>query len=119
MFHPLRLKNHRAVVMKAKPFHVRYNRVDMFRPAPRAVNILDPQLERATKGAREIMRAHRGKGVSDMQPPIRAWRKTGCCHRLWRNFYAADFNHRNTTYSGFCPLDVGLTTNRLAIVKLL
>ena len=66
MLHPLRLENDLAIMTQAQPVHILDNRGDMFRPAPRAVNILYPKMKRSAKPARKIMRAQRCKSMADM-----------------------------------------------------
>jgi hypothetical protein len=115
----LRLENHFAIMTKAKPFHIFQYRIDMLRPTPRAVNILDPQQEFSAKGAGKIMRAHRRKGMADMQPPIGTGRKARRADPLRRKFDSGYFTHRITISGGRCPLDVNLCRHNLADVKML
>ncbi|MCY1169494.1 hypothetical protein D9M73_95260 [compost metagenome] len=84
---PRRLEQHRPIPLQPQPGEVRQDRLDMFRPAARAVNILDPQQETPAAGARQIVRQHRRIGVPQMQPPCRTRRKA-------RNHVAHD--HPNT-----------------------
>ncbi len=106
-------------MLEPQPLHILDDRIDMFLPAARAVDILDAQQEFAAKGTREIMRTHRRKGVADMQPAIGAGRKARRRHTLRREFYSGYFTHRITISGGRCPLDVNLCRHSLATVKML
>ena len=56
----------------------------MFGAAARAVNILDPQKEAPAIGLCKIMRAHRRKGMAQMQSAVGTGRKTRRTHALRR-----------------------------------
>ncbi len=77
---PVRLEHDLAVPGQPQPVQVAQDRIDMFGPAARAVDILDPQQEASAARAREIMRTDRGKGVACVQPPGRAGGEAGDDH---------------------------------------
>jgi hypothetical protein len=106
-------------MLQPKPLHIFNDSRDMLRPAAGAVDILDPQQEFASKGTGKIMRAHRGKGMANMQPAVGAGRKAGGLYLLWRKFDACYFTHRITISGSHCPLDVNLCRHNLPHVKML
>ena len=68
---PLRLWRHFAP-FKAQPGKIVAESLRQFRPAARAVNVLDPQQEFAAIGQCAIVRDDRGVGVAEMERPVRA-----------------------------------------------
>jgi hypothetical protein len=72
----LGLEDDLAVPAQPEPFEIGKDRGDMLGPAPRPVDILDPEQEHAPGRPREIMRLQRGPGVAQMEPPGGAWRES-------------------------------------------
>ena len=116
---PPRLENYGAIRNQSQPVHILKDSFDMFGATARAVNILDPQKEAPAIRPCKIMRAHRRKGMADVQPAIGAGRKARRSHALRRKFDSGYFTHRITISGGLCPLDVNLCRHSLATVKML
>ena len=70
------LENHRPVPEQPEPAQVSEDRVDKFGAAAPLVDIFDSKQETATALASEIMRHHRGIGVTQMQQSVGAGSET-------------------------------------------
>jgi hypothetical protein len=71
-----RLRSHLAPG-EAEPGEVGAEGFGQLGPAARAVDILDPQQERAARCPRAIVRDDRGPGMAEMQRPVGAGGKAG------------------------------------------
>jgi hypothetical protein len=68
----LRLKSHVLIPVQPKPFKIGKHLVGELRPAPRAVDILDPDQELAAACAGKIVRQYGRKGVAEVEQAVGA-----------------------------------------------